>query len=60
MCGLNKVNDMGVQFVSDKENKKVVYNQLKSFTNDSFVYPCSIIPLYSDTNLISLLSYIST
>ena len=58
MCGLNKVHNIGVQSLGDKENKGVV--QLKSFTNDSFVYPCSIIPLYSDTNLISLLSYIST
>ena len=33
---------MGVQFVSDKENKKVVYNQLKSFTNGGLVYPCTV------------------
>ena len=54
------MHDIGVQSLGDKENKGVV--QLKSFTNNSFVYPCtlSIIPLYSDINLISLLSYVST
>ena len=57
---LNKVHDIGVQSLGDKENKEVV--QLKSFINGSFVYPCtlSIMPWYSDTNLISLLSYVST
>ena len=44
---LNKVHDIGVQSLGDKENKEVV--QLKSFINDSFVHPCtlSIFPLYT-------------
>ena len=62
MWELNKVHDIGVQSLGDKENKKVVYNQLKSFTKGNFVHLCTIstFPLYNDTNFISLLSYVST
>ena len=38
MCELNKVYDMGIQSVSNKGKKKVVYNQLKSFKNGNFVH----------------------
>ena len=60
---------MGVQSFGDKENKGVAQNWLKSFIKGSLVHPVhlvyfpytvSIIPLYSDTNSISLLSYVST
>ena len=39
MWELNKMYDMGVQSVGDKENKWVVQNQLKSFTNGNLVHP---------------------
>ena len=39
MWELNKVYDMSVQSVGDKENKEVVHNQLKSFTKGSLVHP---------------------
>ena len=47
MWELNKVHDIGVQSLGDKENKGMV--QLKSFTNDSFVHLCilSIFPFYT-------------
>ena len=38
MWELNKVHDMRMQFVSDKENKGVVQNQLKSFTNGNLLH----------------------
>ena len=52
MWELNKVHDIGVQSLGDKENKKVVYNLLKSFTKDNLVHLCtiSIFPLYSQCN----------
>ena len=59
------MHDIGVQSLDDKENKGVVQNWLKSFTKGSLVYlvhffcTISIIPLYSGTNFISLLSYMS-
>ena len=64
------MHDMGMQSMGDKENKRVVQNRLKYFTNDSLIhplvhlvhFPCivSVIPLYSGTNSISLLNYVST
>ena len=39
---LNKVHYMSVQFMGDKENKKMVQNRLKSFTRGSLVHPCTI------------------
>ena len=42
MWKLNKVHDIGVQSLGDKENKKVVYNQLKSFTKGNLVHLCTI------------------
>ena len=49
MWKLNKMYDMGVQFLGNNENKKMVQNWLKFFTNDSLVHPCTlnIFPLYS-------------
>ena len=46
---LNKVYDMGIQFLGDKENKIVIHNRLKLFTNASLVHPCtlSIFSLYN-------------
>ena len=41
MWELNKVYDMSVQSVGDKENKEVVHNQLKYFTKGSLVHPCT-------------------
>ena len=46
MWKLNKMHDLGIQFVSNKENKEAIYNQLKYFTNGSFVhlvhFPCTV------------------
>ena len=49
MWKLNKVHDIGVQFMGDKENEGMVQNLLKSFTKGSLVYPCTlnIFPLYN-------------
>ena len=50
--------DIDVQFVSDKKNKRMVQNKLKSFTKCNLVhlvhfsYTLSVIPLYSDTNFV--------
>ena len=35
---LNKVHDMSMQFVGDKENKGVVQNRLKSFINGNLIH----------------------
>ena len=35
---LNKVHDMSMQFVGDKENKRVVQNRLKSFINGNLIH----------------------
>ena len=35
---LNKVHDMSMQFVGDKENKWVVQNRLKSFINGNLIH----------------------
>ena len=45
MWKLNKLHDMGMQFVGDKENEKVIQNRLKSFIDGSLVHPCT--PLYT-------------
>ena len=49
---LNKVYDMGIQFLGDKENKIVIHNRLKLFTNASLVHPCTlnIFLLYNQCN----------
>ena len=39
MWELNKVHDIGTQSMGDKENKGVVQNQLKSFTNCNLLHP---------------------
>ena len=39
---LNKVHDIGVRPLGDKENKWVVPNQLKSFTKGSLVHPYTL------------------
>ena len=57
-----------MQFVGDKENKEMIHNQLKSFTNGSLVHSCTLstFPLYNWCNTIvqwrniSLLSSVST
>ena len=38
MWVLNKVHDMSMQFVGDKENKGVVQNRLKYFINGNLIY----------------------
>ena len=35
---LNKVHDMSMQFVGDKESKGVVQNRLKSFINGNLIH----------------------
>ena len=40
MWKLNKFHDKGMQSVGDKENEKVIQNQLKSFIDGSLVHPC--------------------
>ena len=35
---LNKVHDMSMQFVGDKENKGVIQNRLKSFINGNLIH----------------------
>ena len=58
--------NIDVQFVSDKKNKRMVQNKLKSFTKCNllhlgyFPYTLSVIPLYSHTNIIDILSYVFT
>ena len=53
MWKLNKLHDMGMQSVGDKENEKVIQNRLKSFIDGSLVhlvyFPCtiSVIRLYN-------------
>ena len=46
MWKLNKLHDMGMQSMGDKENEKVIQNRLKYFTNGSFVhlvhFPCTV------------------
>ena len=46
---LNKVYDMSIQFLGDKENKGVIHNRLNFFTNTNLVHPCAlnIFPLYN-------------
>ena len=41
MWKLNKLYDMGMQFVCDKENEKVIQNRLKYFIDGSLVHPCT-------------------
>ena len=38
MWELNKVHDIGTQSMGDKENKGVVQNRLKYFTNDNLLH----------------------
>ena len=40
MWKLNKLHDMGMQSVGDKENEKVIQNRLKSFIDGGLVHPC--------------------
>ena len=42
MWELNKVHDMSMQSVSDKENEEMIRNQLKSFTNGNLVHPYTL------------------
>ena len=46
---VNKVYNTSIQFLDDKENKGVIHNRLKFFTNTSLVHPCTLIifPLYN-------------
>ena len=49
MWELNKMHDIGVQFVGDKKNKGMIQNKLKSFTKCSLVHSCTLstFPLYN-------------
>ena len=49
MWKLNKLHDMGMQSVGDKENEKVIQNRLKSFIDGSLIHSCifSTFPLYN-------------
>ena len=49
MWKLNKLHDMGMQSVGDKENEKVIQNRLKSFIDGSLVHPYTLntFPLYN-------------
>ena len=42
MWKLNKLHDMGMQSVGDKENEKVIQNWLKSFIDGSLVHSCTL------------------
>ena len=42
MWKLNKLHDMGMQSVGDKENEKVIQNRLKYFIDGSLVQPCTL------------------
>ena len=39
---LNKVYDMGIQSLDDKENEGVIQNRLKFFTNGSIIFLCTL------------------
>ena len=39
MWELNKVHNMGMQSMGDKENEEVIHNRLKYFTNSNLVHP---------------------
>ena len=41
MWKLNKLHDMGMQYVGDKENEKVIQNRLKYFIDGSLIHPCT-------------------
>ena len=49
MWKLNKLHNIGMQFVGDKEKEEVIQNRLKFFIDGSLVHPCtlSIFPLYT-------------
>ena len=49
MWKLNKLHDVGMQSMGDKENEKVIQNRLKSFIDGSLVHPCTLntFPLYN-------------
>ena len=55
MWELNKVYDISMQSIGDKENEEMIQNRLKSFTNGSLIhlvhFSCTInvIQLYNDT-----------
>ena len=55
MWELNKLHDIGMQSMGDKENEEVTQSRLKSFTNGCLVHPCTVnvIPLYNDTIYLS-------
>ena len=42
MWKLNKLHDMGMQSMGDKENEKVIQNRLKYFIDGSLVQPCTL------------------
>ena len=49
MWKLNKLHDVGMQSMGDKENEKVIQNRLKSFIDGSLVHLCTLstFPLYN-------------
>ena len=42
MWKLNKLHDMGMQYVGDKENEKVIQNRLNFFIDGSLAHPCTL------------------
>ena len=49
MWKLNKLHDIGMQSMGDKENEKVIQNRLNFFIDSSLVHPCTLstFPLYN-------------
>ena len=54
MWELNKVHNMGMQSMGDKENEEVIHNRLKYFTNSNLIHPyiLSTFTLYNQCNTI--------
>ena len=42
MWKLNKLHDIGMQSMGDKENEKVIQNRLNFFINGSLVHPYTL------------------
>ena len=49
MWKLNKLHDIGMQSMGDKENEKVIQNRLNFFIDGNLVHPCTLstFPLYN-------------
>ena len=42
MWKLNKLHDVGMQSMGDKENEKVIQNRLNFLIDGSLVHPCTL------------------